>query len=129
MENNKKIAVYGSLRNGEYNCVRFQNYFPNQLEYQKTVTILGYDLFDLGSYPGIKVSEDPNKELVVDLFNCSEPCFKTIDGMEKGANYSSKTITINGEEYTIYIYNGRTNTLVESGDWSKYLSHEQAVEA
>ena len=33
-----------------------------------------------------------------------------------------------GEEYLAFIYTYDSDTLVESGDWSKYLSHGQELE-
>lgn len=125
----KLIALYGSLRKGEYNCKRFQNYFPGEFNYLRTETIKGFDLFDLGSYPGIKESKDPNKELVIDIFEAGEECYRSINAMELGANYTNHTIKIGEDICTIYLYNGNPTKLVESGDWSKYLSHEQAIEA
>lgn len=121
MVNKNKILTYGSLRKGEYNYDRFKEYFKDGLQYESTITIKGFDLFDLGSYPGIKVSENPEKELVVDIMNCDLNCFNDINGMERGAGYSSHIININNREHIIYIYEGTASKLVESGDWSKYL--------
>lgn len=119
--NNNNVLLYGSLRKGHYNYNRFMDYFPEGLTYQETTTIKGFDLYDLGSYPGIKLSEDPNKELVVDMMQCSDECFDSINRMELGAGYTTHQVVINEVPYTIYLYQGRVseNRLVESGDWSK----------
>jgi len=129
MENkNKKILVYGSLRKGEYNYKRFKSMFKDGLKYIETLNIQGFRLYDLGSYPGIK--ETPtDTTLVVDVMECDPACYASIYGMEIGANYVAKNIVINNEDHTIYVYQGSTHKLVESGDWSKYLSHEQLIEA
>ena len=128
MGNKKKVAVYGSLRKGEYNYERFVDYFKGGLEYLRTTVVRGYDLYDLGAYPGIRVSSDLSKELVVDIMECSDDCFKHIEAMEHGAGYNSVSITVGADECTIYVYNYPATNLVESGDWSKYLSHEQEIE-
>jgi len=118
---NKKILVYGSLRSGEFNFNRFKEYFPNGIEYIKTTTVKGFDLHSLGSYPGIVKSKDPEKELVVDIMHCDNPCYYAINGMELGAGYKNEDVLIEGVPHTIYVYQGNPNRLVESGDWSKHL--------
>lgn len=117
----KKILVYGSLRKGEYNFERFEDYFPNQMNYLGTVETPGYKLYSLGSYPGIKATDDDNFMLTVDKLEVSEECFQAIDGMEKGAGYTTNTITLPDGDYTIYVYQGRVSEreLVHSGDWTK----------
>lgn len=121
-----KILTYGSLRKGEYNYERFRQYFKNGLNHVDTVIIKGFDLYDLGSYPGIKISDDPEKELTVDIMGCSQECYDSIQRMELGAGYSNYPVNINGEDITIYLYHGYTqeNRLVKHGDWSKYLKPE-----
>lgn len=126
----KKILVYGSLRKGEYNYKRFKGYFGEGLNYLATTTITGYKLYDLGSYPGIR--PEAGKELVVDVMEVSDEAYDAITGMERGAGYSVAKETVEDHgECTIYVYNYPVseNHLVESGDWSKYLSHEVTAEA
>lgn len=125
-----KIAVYGSLRKDEYNYNRFMNYFKDGLEYVKTSVVDSWDLYDLGSYPGIKEATKPNNGLVIDVMECSERCFDAIEGMELGAGYRAEEIMVEGDLCTIYVYEGRTRdeSLVKSGDWTKYLKNEE-VEA
>lgn len=119
--NNNYIAVYGSLREGQYNYERFKNHFEEGLEYIETTTILGFDLFDLGSYPGIRYSDNPNQELTVDILCCNSECATLINRMELGANYYEEKIKVDVIECSIYIYDGFTFNLVESGNWSEYL--------
>lgn len=118
---NKKILVYGSLRNNEYNFQRFKDYFPDGIEFVKTTTVKGFDLHSMGSYPGIKESKDENKELVVDVMHCTNQCFHAINSMELGAGYTTKDVEVDGEPHTIYVYKGNLNNPVISGDWSKFL--------
>lgn len=120
---NNKILVYGSLRAGEYNFKRFDDYFPGQMEVKKTTKIKGFDLHSMGSYPGINVSKNPDKELVVDVIHCDNQCFHAINGMELGAGYTTQEVVVDGEPHKIYVYKGNLNSPVESGDWSEYLKN------
>lgn len=118
-----KIAVYGSLRRGCYNYNAFKNIFQDDFEYIKTTTIAGYQIFDLGSYPGLKISHD-NAIVIVDIIECSEECFRSIERMELGANYSTIVVTDSNnsdDAYKAFLYNGNCTKLVENGDWVKYL--------
>lgn len=129
MQNQKrKILVYGSLRFKEYNYNAFKRRNPDGINYLKTTTINGFKLYDLGSYPGIKISSN-NEPLVVDVMEVDRQSYESIYRMEIGANYTAETVTLDGEPHTIYVYQGNPSKLVESGDWSKYLSHEQEIEA
>lgn len=128
MENSKKrILTYGSLRKNEYNFDRFKAIYGPNFNYLSSIIIKGYDLYDLGSYPGIKESENPNKDLQVDIMECGDDCYNSIKRMELGAGYTTKNIEIDGEDHTIYIYQGNPRKLVESGDWSKYLHEKKLV--
>lgn len=124
-----KIAVYGSLRKGEYNYERFKDYFKDGLEYVRTTIIDSWSLYDLGSYPGIKEATEPNNGLIVDIMECSEACFDNIERMELGAGYRSEEIRVGDDICTIYVYEGhvRAENLVESGDWSEYLKEPSSI--
>lgn len=119
----RRVAVYGSLRKGEYNYNAFQRmYGDDALRYQRTTTIPGWTLFSLGSYPGIKKATDPDQELTVDLMEVSERAYQSINGMELGAGYNNVTVEIDGTEYTLYEYAyNRLGERVSHGDWSRYL--------
>lgn len=121
------IAVYGSLRKGEYNYNSFKRMYGDDYEYIKTSSILGYNIYDLGSYPGLKVSQNPDDRVIIDIMKCSKECFNSINRMELGAGYS--TIKVKDESsddtYLAYLYEYPCNKLVLSGDWSKYLKLEE----
>lgn len=110
------VLTYGSLRQGEYNHDRFKSVHGKGYEYKRTMVLDGFDLYSLGPYPGIK--EGKNK-LEVDLFECSEDCYRSIRGMELGAGYSEKTISLPEGESVIYMYEGSVNPneLVVDGNW------------
>lgn len=118
------VAVYGSLRNKEYNFRRFEKYFPKGIKFLETYMIPGFELYDLGSYPGIKES-NKDQLLTVDIMDCSWDCYKAIENMELGAGYVAKKVTIEDKDCVIFIYLGNPTKKVDSGDWSSYLKAKQ----
>jgi gamma-glutamylcyclotransferase (GGCT)/AIG2-like uncharacterized protein YtfP len=113
---NQLCLFYGSLRQGEYN----QKYFD--YEFIRTVVLEGYKLYSLGSYPGIKKTNNPQDKLVCDLVRVSdENEFQSVDRMEIGAGYSREVVTLEEGEAILYIYdyNVREKDLVVHGDWTK----------
>lgn len=121
LKDKKLIAVYGSLREGEYNYERFKEIYKEGFTKINEGTVEGFALYSLGSYPGIRPEE--GKTLRVDVMECNNQCFQSINSMELGAGYSAKKVTVNGLECTIYVYDYYVSELkrVESGDWSQYL--------
>jgi gamma-glutamylcyclotransferase (GGCT)/AIG2-like uncharacterized protein YtfP len=85
---------------------------------------MGFDLFNLGSYPGVKLSENKNQPLTIDVLECGEACFNSINAMELGAGYYAHNITIDEHKCVIYIYRGNPTDKVEHGDWSKYIQEK-----
>lgn len=120
----KRIAVYGSLREGEYNFERIKEYYG--LSSIKTlandIEIEGYDLFDLGMYPAI--SEGKGK-LIIDVLSVNDQAATFIERMELGAGYNISTVRVpRYGEITIYTYPPNSfpaSRLVASGNWSEYL--------
>lgn len=127
MSNTKRVAFYGSLRRGEYNYESFvRHYGAENYRYQKTSSISGFKLYSLGSYPAInkvKVGEE-SSNLIVDVFEVSEPVYQSIRAMELGANYKEITVDIEGEEVILYEYRTPVSEdrRVLTGDWSEHLS-------
>jgi gamma-glutamylcyclotransferase (GGCT)/AIG2-like uncharacterized protein YtfP len=85
----KLIAVYGTLRVGDYN---FAAYSDGLTVVAKDVTLPGFKLYDFGGYPG--VNKDPSREhfIKVDILLANEQTYKSITNMEEGAGY--KTIEV-----------------------------------
>jgi len=108
----KHVAVFGSLREGEYNFERYG--VTNVLA--RTV-ISGYKMYDLGPFPAIVESEIPEDKITVELHEVSEENYDSITWMEVGAGYTPKTITINNIEATIYTMKRCHGPQVVSGDW------------
>lgn len=121
-----KLLVYGSLRAGAYNYTRFQNIFgKNNYKKLDQVTIKGFDLYDLGSYPGIK-SGTESSTLVCDIIECSQSCYDAIVSMEVGAGYEVYNLNVDGKLYPIFVYKGSIDPRkrIKEGDWVKYLNLE-----
>lgn len=119
MSKRVKCAFYGSLRKPMYNYERFIERFGlDSMHYKKTVKIEGYELYDLGAYPGIQNAEK-HKTIVVDLFEVTEDVYNVIYDMESGANYYEDDVFIDSGIYKIFIYLGKVSPedLVKSGDW------------
>jgi len=117
METNKKLVLtYGSLRVGEYNHDSFKRQYKEGYKYVKSLELDGYDLYSLGSYPGIK---EGSGKLKVDLFECSKECYMSIRGMELGAGYSEKVIELEEGGAVLYLYDHsvKQDRIVEDGDW------------
>ena len=124
-----QIAVYGSLRLNEYNYEAFKRIFGKDFNYIRTTSILGYNLYDLGSYPGLKPAANDTDRVIVDIMECSEECFNNIQRMEHGAGYITVKVTEEGTDnkFPAYVYEYPCDNLVVSGDWSKYLKQEEIV--
>lgn len=110
------IAAYGTLRPGLYNFNRFD------LKPVKTVRIKGFKLFDLGPYPYVIESEDPDASIVVDILETDEYEYEKITRMEIYAGYEAKQIDIEGIECTIYTFPKQVinTTEVTDGDYKSY---------
>lgn len=123
---------YGSLRQGEYN----QKYFD--YKFIRTVVLEGYKLYSLGSYPGIKKTNNPDDKLVCDLVLVENKAeFQSLDNMEIGAGYSRELIQLEEGEAILYLYDYevRKEDLIAHGDWVKRneeikcpLNYEECVE-
>lgn len=121
-----KIAVYGSLRRGEY------NYKGQELD---TQTYLGtfetepiFSLYSSGSYPCLK--EGGTTSIVMDVFEVDEDTFKGVNQLEgyRGAEfeatnfYNRKMIATPFGEAAYFVFNDSVKSMprVESGDWVQY---------
>ncbi len=90
----KKIAVYGTLRVGEYNYERFKSGIIKVIEEGKSVK--GYKMYDLGPYPVIKRDfslQEEVESIIVDILEVTEKCFNELHQMELGAGYQLDAVT------------------------------------
>jgi gamma-glutamylcyclotransferase (GGCT)/AIG2-like uncharacterized protein YtfP len=122
-------AVYGTLRKG------FGNHrLIADCKHLKTTRIEGYDMYDIGAFPGIKKGKG---EITVELYSIdSERIEENVDYLEgyrednlRNSLYLKEKIEIDNQEVFIYLFNNNIdfNSKVESGDWSKYKNKKQFV--
>lgn len=112
----KRIAVYGSLRKGQYN---WKSWGGEELfKYIKTTKIKGFDLFPIGRghYPGIKPGEG---SVVIDIYDVADKLYEGLNRMERGANYEPISIKVEDMDVIVWEYKGKMAgyTRVEDGDW------------
>src|SRR5438067_1043572 len=96
----KYCLFYGSLKQDEYNFNRFGE---GTQKYIKTLTLEGYDIYDLGYFPGLTKGDG---KVVVELHEVQDDAFEGIVRMEKGAGYVEGKEMIDGVEAAIFFYNG-----------------------
>jgi|688.fasta_scaffold771024_2 gamma-glutamylcyclotransferase (GGCT)/AIG2-like uncharacterized protein YtfP len=112
----KKILVYGSLREGDYNFERVKNLFgEDSIKKIGEKTLSGFAIFDLGHYPGLNETGNEDHKVLFDVLEVNEKAFNFIQRMELGAGYNEKMV----DDLTMYVYNYTLdpNTRVLSGDW------------
>ena len=115
----KNMFVYGSLKKGFFNHSFISENPQNRLI--RKGFILGYKLYLLCSYPGIRPSSSDDK-VFVELYRLTDESFERIDLLEKRANYAAVKVEDDaGKEGTVYVYNGEFNekNLVLFGNWTK----------
>lgn len=110
-----KIAAYGTLRKGFYNFNRFD------LNYIKTTTLTGYELYDLGPYPMAIKTDNSEDTIVVDILECDDNTKRIIDMMEIGAGYKKENVVVDEEDCTIYLFNKIVGNKIKSGDYANKL--------
>ncbi len=117
MSTRRLIAAYGSLREGHYNFDRFESSFPDLKVHKRNHKIEGFQMYGLGSYPGI--IKGPG-EIEVDILECSRECFAVITHMELKAGFSAIELFIDNEQVIIYPYEGKVfpQFKVQSGNWN-----------
>ena len=120
----KRIAVYGSLRKGEY------NYRASQGEPTLRGRVIGFNLYSLGAFPCI-IAGDPCDSVEVEVyeFDPESSLFKGIEGMEIGAGYRREEVDFVAHDsdspIKVEVYTYPTTALawvgkpIPSGDWAK----------
>lgn len=122
-----RLLVYGTLRrgcraNGALGAARFVN----------EVRLPGYDMFNLGGFPGIVKNADNQEGIVGEVYDLpSDVADYTIEQLdhyegyfpqdEKRSAYLRRTIPVEGKETFVYEFNQPTDRgwyqKIPSGDW------------
>lgn len=123
------IAVYGTLRKGDYNHDRYLR------EYEPLVTerVDGFELYNMGgSYPYIARGAD---SITVEIYDVPPEVLAPIESMERGAGYDMvKCKTTLGmadifcmtEEQHAEYQSFRHYPKILSGDWFEWLQKYKA---
>jgi len=112
----KPLFVYGTLRDFHPNSKRFG--LSGSCEVCTDVKLPGFDLFNLGWFPGIK----PGSGVVTgDVFFVPDDKYPALDQYEGVPNlYTRQEVTLESlGTVQVYVYNGTppAGSQVESGDW------------
>lgn len=123
-----KIAVYGSLRKDLHNhrlidhCEKLGTFNSSK----------SYSLFDLGSFPGLKLEGDTS--IAMEVYEVDSDTQSNVDMLEgyseereNNTFYDREVIeTPFGKAYTyVYVPNTDNRPKVESGDWLEYLKNRK----
>lgn len=118
MKNISFFAFYGTLRQGEYNFLPFQDH----IKFIRTVRMQGFTLFDAGNYPYAVKSDNIDNEIVAELVEIqSKNVIEAIHQLELAAGYFLDYVTIDGEKFGIYLMkqNNPQDSQIVDGDWVK----------
>lgn len=114
----KKLFVYGTLRSGHANSARFG--LEGTAPCTPEVKLMGFELFDLGWYPGIRPGDG---YVVGDLFDVKDNQWAALDQYEGVPDlYTRETVTVGGfEGVQVYVYHRSipADKKIGSGDWFK----------
>lgn len=122
------IAVYGTLRKGHYNHDRFPMQFQTGIK--NPVQIEGYKLYDLGPYPCVVYTGNPEDVTTFEIYQVTQRTKDIIDAMEFGAGYDEKRQPITNEVMaSIYVFENTPSraTHIESGDYTEYINSKSNV--
>lgn len=113
------MAVYGSLRKW---CFNYDNFHLDEEAVPLgNATIAGFDLFDLGRYPGIAHGEG---SVFFEVYKVSAKTAASIRRMELSSNYTEETIDTPFGKATVYVRKAGSfdpKRKVESGNWVEHL--------
>ena len=115
------MAVYGTLRKGDYNYDRFN--LGEYYSMQGTDVIVGMSMQDLGFYPCIFLDDTSKKGITVEYYlpksKDSLLVTSSIIGMESGAGYKTAAVERAGKWYLLFYFEGPLAGFaeVENGDW------------
>jgi gamma-glutamylcyclotransferase (GGCT)/AIG2-like uncharacterized protein YtfP len=120
-----KVVVYGSLRRGMGN-----HRLLERSELLSTEVIqANYDMLDMGSYPGLVRSEEPN-DIVVEVYSVTPETFTDIEHLEGYPSfYNRENVRTTEGDAPIYFLEGSDRAFSRSAfvskiddtyDWVKY---------
>ena len=124
----RRVAVYGSLREGHGNWKHLLNRKPTEV-----TTMSNFKMYSLGGFPGILPSDDVKDSITVEIYDCDESDMRRLDSLEgyspDNLEYSMyRRERVEDKDCDVYIWNGRElseERRVSSGDWTRYLNNRR----
>ncbi len=113
-----RLFVYGTLRRGDNNDERWE--LDRRARFLGQTTLRGARLFDLGSYPCLVLTTNPEHRVVGELFEIEQQVFEGIQAMEEEAQYVTVTVETEVGPATAFVFESVPPgaRLIESGDWT-----------
>jgi len=115
----KPVFAYGTLMKSESN----HHYMDDQV-YVETAEICGFNLYNLGRFPGIRPSKYASRGVKGEVYLVDDQAMSDINELEgEGSLYLMKLVEAfnDGSSRVVaaYVYNhkARRETRIESGDW------------
>lgn len=109
-----KLLAYGTLRAGHANSSRFG---LDKCPVEKNVELTGYNLYNLGWFPGIRPGVGT---VVCDLFDITNDMLPALDAYEGAPHlYTRETVKVGDTEAFVYVYHQPIDQsrLISTGDW------------
>ncbi len=119
MNENRRYAFYGSLRQGMETYIDFMD----GMEFLGKEKLRGFKLFSLVDYPYATATENPEDIIVVELFKIiNNKTEELIHQTEMDAGYIFANVEIAKQKFGIYLFPeaSASDVCVESGDWVVY---------
>ncbi len=119
MNKDSMYAFYGSLRRG----MKLYNTFKPALDYQYSLWLPGYDLFELSDYPCAVRSNSPTNKILIEVMKINnDEVAKEIFNIETDAGYFYADIKIRNSSVGIFLFESGANyQRVDHGDWVKFF--------
>jgi len=110
-----KHFIYGTLRRGHYNYRRLN--LEDNARYCGDAVLHGAQMFNLGDYPCIVLTDNDEDEVVGELYYIFDPpTLRTIHQMETLSGYTLELVFIEDKPCLTYV---KPPLLIQSGDWTK----------
>jgi gamma-glutamylcyclotransferase (GGCT)/AIG2-like uncharacterized protein YtfP len=108
------VGVYGTLKKGYSNHRLLENY-----TFIGTELVKGFDLYDLGPFPGIKLGDN---QVFIEIYEVNDQeGLDRLDSLEGYPYlYDKTTVTTKWGEVLLYVYNRElrdNDKLIKNGFW------------
>ena len=124
----KKIAVYGSLREGHGN---HRALLSASKKLSTEVVNIPFKMISLGGFPGLVPSEDGDNEITIETYEVDDRTYDRVEHLEGYPHFYQKaTITTSQGDMEIYVLESprykQNATYVENGDWNSHYQKRYA---